>query len=297
MVAGAGIRAPLSVPAIDTHVHFYDPTRPQGVPWPAPSNTQLYQRHLPERLRPVLAPHRVVGVVVVEASAWLEDNQWLLDLAANEDMIVGIVGRLSPGQPGFAAQLDRFSVHTLFCGIRLRGADIREIGPGALLDDLRLLAARGRAVDLLGKGDMLRDVAALARRLPELRLVVDHLPFGEFDDNLAALRAAWAPLAALPRVYVKVSAVARRIDGRVITDPAYYRASLDVIFDLFGPKRVIYASNWPVSELVAPYDVVHSIVADYFGARGRAVAEDFFWRNSHAAYRWQGRGAAAALQP
>ena len=28
---------------IDTHTHFYDPTRPQGVPWPSADNSLLYR--------------------------------------------------------------------------------------------------------------------------------------------------------------------------------------------------------------------------------------------------------------
>ena len=41
---------------IDTHTHFYDPTRPQGVPWPAPTDELLYRPVLPEHFRAVAAP-------------------------------------------------------------------------------------------------------------------------------------------------------------------------------------------------------------------------------------------------
>ena len=76
---------------IDTHTHFYDPTRPQGVPWPGPDEELLYRRVLPEDHRALAAPEGVTGTVVVEASAWLEDNQWILDLAAQTPWIVGLV--------------------------------------------------------------------------------------------------------------------------------------------------------------------------------------------------------------
>ena len=57
-----------SIPAIDTHTHFYDPTRPEGVPWPPSENAQLYSPHYPADFRAVSEPHHVVGTVVVEAS-------------------------------------------------------------------------------------------------------------------------------------------------------------------------------------------------------------------------------------
>src|SRR3954469_15875 len=71
----------ISPTIIDTHTHFYDPTRPQGVPWPDKNDKILYRRVRPEDYRALPKPVPVQGTVVVEASAWLEDNQWILDLA------------------------------------------------------------------------------------------------------------------------------------------------------------------------------------------------------------------------
>ena len=93
----------------------------------------------------------------------------------------------------------------------------------------------------------------------------------------------------------KISDVVRRVGGNLIDDPAYYRPALDALVDLFGPDRVIYGSNWAVSERVAPYATVHGVVAAYFAGRGRELAEKYFWRNSRAIYRWVPRGATTAL--
>ncbi|MFM9197983.1 MAG: hypothetical protein ACKOWG_20040, partial [Planctomycetia bacterium] len=66
---------------IDTHTHFYDPTRPGGVPWPGKGDPLLYHPMLPGEWERIVAPLGVTGTVVVEASPLVEDNQWLLDLA------------------------------------------------------------------------------------------------------------------------------------------------------------------------------------------------------------------------
>ena len=66
---------------IDTHVHIFDPFRPEGAPWPDPENELLYRTTLPEQVKAQAMPEGVDGVVVVEASEWVEDNQWILDIA------------------------------------------------------------------------------------------------------------------------------------------------------------------------------------------------------------------------
>src|SRR5262245_66577593 len=84
------------VPALDAHTHFYDPTRPQGVPWPGKDDKVLYRKVLPGELKELARKHGVRSTIVVEASPWVEDNGWLLDLAAREPFIAGVVGRLDP---------------------------------------------------------------------------------------------------------------------------------------------------------------------------------------------------------
>lgn len=296
--AAALALAPPLVPAIDTHTHFYDPARPQGVPWPKPSETQLYRTYLPPEFQTLTATHKVVGTVVVEASPWVEDNQWVLDLAQEHPIIVGFVGNLTLGQPEFAAQLKRFSRNPLFRGLRLgERALAAGISDTAFKNDLRRLADQRLTLDVLGGEALLPLVVQIAKLAPRLRVVIDHLPFGNWDNDAASARRALTEIARLPNVYAKVSGVARQSAGRPITDPAYYRAGLDVLWELFGPRRLLYGSNWPVSERVAPYATVHTIVHEYFADKGSFAAAQFFWKNSHNAYHWLPRGAAAQLKP
>lgn len=282
--------------AIDTHTHFYDPTRPQGVPWPRPDEPLLYRPVRPAEFEALAAKHGVVGTVVVEASPWAEDNQWVLDLAEKHTVIVGFVGNLEVGQPVFAANLRRFGRNPLFRGLRLgERAVAAGLGRRAFEDDLRRLGERAYALDLLGGPPVVPQAARIARLAPGLRVVIDHLPFEAWDADADAARRALAAVADLPHVYAKVSAVARRLNGAAVEDPAYYRSRLDALWEAFGPDRVIFGSNWPVSERVAPYSVIHRLVAEYVAGKGRAAREKFFWRNSLKAYNWQPRGAAKDL--
>lgn len=284
-------------PAIDTHTHFYDPTRKQGVPWPPPSETVLYKPHYPREFKKLAAPYHVVGTVVVEASAWVEDNQWILDLAKNDPFIVGFIGNLELGKSEFAANLKRFGANPLFRGLRLNARALAGgLGQAAFERDLQLLNERTYALDVLGGAGMLGDVARTARLAPGLRIVIDHLPFAEWDKDAAAMERALADVARLPNVYAKVSNVARRVDGRVVESPETYRPALDVLWKLFGEDRLIYGSNWPVSNRVAPYSALYKIVADYFPAIGPSPAAKFFRGNSLAAYGWLSRKATKGMK-
>lgn len=289
---GAGT-APGAPPAIDTHTHFYDPTRKQGVPWPPPSETVLYKPHYPREFQTLTQPHRVVGTVVVEASPWVEDNQWILDLAKQDPFIVGFIGNLELGKPEFADNLKRFGDNPLFRGLRVNGRALATgLGHAAFENDLRRLGERQYALDVLGDGTMLTNVLRVAKLAPGLRIVIDHLPFGEWDNNVEAMRRALADVAQSPNVYAKVSNVVRQLDGRMVETPESYRPALDALWALFGADRLVFGSNWPVSNRVAPYASLHKIVADYFLAKGSTQAEKFFLKNSRAAYRWIPRAAA-----
>ena len=286
---------PRGIPAVDTHTHFYDTGRPEGVPWPPRTDSLLHRPHLPPDFLRVTAATPVIGTVVVEASEWAEDNQWVLDLAAWHPVILGLVGNLRPGQPAFAGQLRRFAAHPLFRGLRFRASDVKNTGQPELLADVRRLADADLSLDVVGNSSILAPTLRLAEAFPSLRIVIDHLPFREWDGKPDELRATLRPLAARRNVAVKISDVVRQVDGAIVDDPAFYRPALDALVDLFGPDRIIYGSNWGVSERVAPYAVVHGVVAEYFATRGREIAENYFWRNAHSFYRWVPRGAAAAL--
>jgi hypothetical protein len=80
---------------------------------------------LPDDWAAVAGPEGVRETVVVEASPLVEDNQWVLDLAAKEKGIVGLVGNLDPNDEAFAANLKRFSANPLFRGVRWRADLVR----------------------------------------------------------------------------------------------------------------------------------------------------------------------------
>jgi L-fuconolactonase len=299
-MASANMSAQPTVPIIDTHIHLFDPRRPQGVPWPEKSNTVLYQPALPDRYRKIAAPLGIVGAIEVEASPWLEDNQWVLDVAAKDTIIVGTVGDLEPGKPEFRRQLERFHRNPLFLGIRYGNLWNRnlsaELSKPKFVEDLKALAEAGLELDTANQDTtLIRAAVRLTDLVPNLRVVIDHLPQFDPPSEAAARHAYEANLRELGKrkqVYLKVSEVLRRVDGRVPDDVNFYRARLDELWEIFGEDRLLYGSDWPNSDLWAPYPQVLKIVREYVSGKGPAAAEKIFWKNSAAAYRWVKREAA-----
>jgi L-fuconolactonase len=230
--------------------------------------------------------------VVVEASSWLEDNQWVLDLAAHEPFVVGFVGNLPVGTKQFAGHLKRFAANQLFRGIRMGGRKLEEmLDTPAFVSDLKLLADHDLSLDLVGGREILPFANRLTKEVPKLRIIIDHLAGVVVDGNQPP--ADWMklmqPLVQRPNIYCKLSGLVEgtgRSDGSAPRDVGFYRPVLDAMREMFGPERLIYASNWPVSGRFAPLATVQGIVADYFRSHGPRAEEQVFAQSAKTAYHW-----------
>ena len=277
---------------IDTHTHFYDPGRPQGVPWPDPNDDLLYRRVLPEDYKALSVPEGVTGTVVVEASPWVEDNQWILDLAENEPFIVGFVGNLNPEADDFKDNLIRFTANPLFRGIRVRRMEIQNLNRREVFPNLQLLAENDLELDLLVGVEELPGVDSLGEQIPQLRIVINHIAHVPIDGKepdpswVSEMKKA----AQNPNIYCKVSGLVERVGvNPAPKDPEYYVPTLDVLWDAFGEDRLFYGSNWPVCEKAGSYSTVQHIVTEYFKSKGEEATEKYFWKNSKDVYKWLDR--------
>jgi predicted TIM-barrel fold metal-dependent hydrolase len=230
----------------------------------------------------------------VEASPWVEDNQWVLDVAANDTMVVGVVGNLEAGKPQFANQLERFRKNPFFRGIRygnLWGRDLAsEVGRAEFIADMKLLSQAGLSLDSANPNPtLISAILRLTDKVPDLRVIVDHLPQMATPSEAgvrAEVKTNLNEIGKRPQVYVKLSEVFQRVNGKIATDLSSYRGTLDEIYGIFGENRVLYGSDWPNSDNWKPYGDVLRLVQDYFRTKGDVAAEKYFWRNSVSAYKW-----------
>lgn len=289
-------------PIIDAHIHLFDPTRPGGVPWPDQSDTALFQPALPPRYKTLAMPLGVVGAIAVECSPLVEDNDWLLRAAASDPIIVGVIGNLDPATSGFPRQLERFGANPLFRGIRYGNLWGRSLGAQLsnpeFIANLKRLPASGLLLESANPNPVLiAEILKLTDRIPELRIVIDHLPQALPPAEPAARKAYEQNLRSLSQrgnVFVKGSEVLRQVDGKVPTDVDTYKPWLDEIWELFGEDRLLFGSDWPNSDHLSTYQGTYDIIRQYVIRKGPGAPETFFWKNSTVVYRWRQR---SAMQP
>ena len=280
------------IPIIDCHIHLFDQTRPQGAPYSGGrGNTEPA---LPARYRKLAAPLGIVGAIEVEASPWIEDNLWVLEVEEKDPMMTGTIGNLQPDKPEFKEYLDRYRKNKLFLGVRygnLWGYNlVNQVGNPTFIEGLKLIEQAGLTLDTANpRPDLIEAVLRVNDKVPELRIVVDHLPamLWRMDANArTAVEGTLRELAKRPPIYIKVSELMRMVDGKPSTDPALYKPFLDRFFDTFGEDKLVFGSDWPNGPAVDNLPVIVQIVQEYFAAKGRAAAEKYFWKNSVAAYKW-----------
>jgi L-fuconolactonase len=252
---------------IDAHLHVWDLTVSEYA-WLTTDFGLLHATYQPEAAREELDAAGIDAAVLVQAEDSLLDTEFMLDVADRHAWVAGVVGWVELDDPARAAeQLDRWQQHAAFCGIRhLVHDDPRDdvLALPAFRRSLRDVASRGLAFDIPDAWP--RHLAAggdLAMALPDLRVVVDHLgkPPGdreEFED----WRRTLARVAVNPNTVAKFSGLQR--PGEPFTVESV-RPAWDVALELFGPQRLMYGGDWPMTVLVGGYQPVWAVCSALIG--------------------------------
>jgi predicted TIM-barrel fold metal-dependent hydrolase len=283
-------------PIVESHIHFWQVTRDGGVPWPTPEQGPIYRDVLPPEYNAIARANGIVTAGIVEASGIVEDNQWILDLVKGNRFYSFFVGNLEIGAPTFASDLARFARDRRFVGIRgyLTGpADGITLSPEQLAS-LNDLARRGMTLDIISRDtkNPKERVQALCTAVPDLRIIIDHLggakgpPPVDPTWELEIRRLADV----CPNLYMKFSSFYDMYaPGDVVfpspTDLASYKPHFDVLFTAFGPNRLIWGSNWPVSDLHGTLADEIRLAEEYLAPFGEAVRDKVMFRNALMFYR------------
>jgi L-fuconolactonase len=255
---------------IDAHVHFWD----GPLPWMTEAMAPLRQPFGPDDLRPLAAAHGVGGVVAVQASSSLEETRRLLALATADELVAGVVGWVDLTASDVGDVLAELRAGGHLAGVRHQVHD--EPDPEWLLRadvrrGLRAVEHAGLAYDLLVRARELPAALRVARELPGLRLVIDHLgkpPIA--SGELEPWAGRMAPFAELEHVFCKVSGLVTEADwGRWST--AGLAPYLSRALEWFGEDRLLFGSDWPVCLLAASYgEVVQAYEPSRFGGNAGA---------------------------
>jgi L-fuconolactonase len=242
---------------VDAHHHLWD-LAVRDQPWTAelPALRRSFQL---SDLEPLTAAAGVAATVLVQTIHAVDETPEMLALAETSDLVAGVVGWTDVTVPNFGERLSELLSGPggrALVGIRHQ---LQELPDGAWLAEpetlrgLRQLASAGLAFDLIVRADQLPACVAAARAVPELSFVLDHLG----KPGIAARETEpWATyvrtLAESPNVSCKLSGMVTEADPEHWT-VADLRPYAEVVLDAFGPDRVMFGSDWPVSTLAADY--------------------------------------------
>ncbi len=251
---------------IDAHQHFWDlSVREQ--PWLSsqPELAPLLRDFGPADLRPAAEAAGVTSTVVVQTVTEPGETPELLALAAAGDLVAAVVGwtdLTAPDVTGALGALRELPGAGRLAGIRhpvLIEPDPAWLARPDVLRGLAAVAGAGLAFDIVGTPAQLPAAVTAARAVPGLVFVLDHLGNPEVADPVdARWSAVLRELAALPNTVCKLSGIlSEPPPGHAAAGSvAHLRPCYQVALDAFGPGRLMFGSDWPVSTLGAPYQQV-----------------------------------------
>ena len=220
---------------------------------------------LPEDLAPILQQNNVSGCVAVQADQSLAETDFLLSLAREHDFIKGVVGWIDLRSDDLDDQLKKYETFDKLKGFRhiVQGEKYGFLSDEKFIRGVSRLADFDYAYDLLVYHHQLSEVLTFLPDVHHVRIVVDHMAkpsikTGEkthWELNMQAVST-------FNNVHCKLSGMVTEADWEYWDHDTFF-PYLDEVFETFGPSRVMYGSDWPVSLLASSYESQLNIILDY----------------------------------
>ena len=250
---------------IDSHQHFWQ-YNPAAHTWMTAAMNVLKKDWMPTDLAPLLSQVNFDGSIAVQASQSMEETNWLLQLAAENDFIKGVVGWVDLRSPGIHETLAGFSNQNKLVGVRHVVHDEPDdhfmLQP-AFQNGIAALQEFNLTYDLLLFPKHIPVALELVKNFPDQPFVVDHIAkplihkkeFNSWKKDLNEL-------AKYPNVYCKLSGMVTEAKWNDWQEDDF-KQYLDIVTDLFGTNRIMIGSDWPVCTLSGNYSAIMNIVIKY----------------------------------
>ncbi|MEM9346328.1 MAG: amidohydrolase family protein [Planctomycetota bacterium] len=240
---------------LDAHIHFWDVNVQEGLKnWPGEQNEVLYRTFLPEHYLPQAKKLGITQTVMLQSGRTAEEIRWAIKISEpHADAFPGLVFNLNAalGKDDFDALYAEANKSDRFVGVRTLGGNISPKNEqlDAVIAHLERLAADNKTLDILTFGCRLRDIAALAERVPDLRIMVNAKgKVGYHSLSPDGPSEAWVQevrqLAKHENIFIKLTGhTMPGVDDP--HNPAYFKPYYDKLLEIVGSKRLVWGSNWP----------------------------------------------------
>ncbi|HTL08067.1 MAG TPA: amidohydrolase family protein [Chitinophagaceae bacterium] len=270
---------------IDAHQHFWQYNATQHS-WINDDMAIIRKDFMPADLQPLLEANQVAGCVAVQADQSADETDFLLNLAANNSFIKGIVGWVDLRADNLQQQLEHYTQFRKLKGFRhiLQGEEPAFMLQPAFVKGIGLLKRFNYTYDILIYPQHLSAAIELVKQLPEQAFVIDHLAKPYISKGiLGEWKTQINTIAQYPNVYCKVSGMVTEADMRH-WKPSDFTPYLDEVSQAFGTDRLMFGSDWPVCLAAASYHDTLQIVKDYFSTFSMAEQGKLFTANAITFY-------------
>ncbi len=274
---------------IDAHQHFwqFDPIRDA---WITDDMAAIRRDFLPADLEPVLAQNGIDGCVAVQASQTEAETEFLVNMARAYDIMKGVVGWVDLQSSTLPDRLTHFAQYPQIKGYR----HVAQAEPAdfltrpAVVAGIRTLAEFNLTYDILIYPAQLKAALHLVRAVPEVNFVIDHMAKPNIKkQDISCWSNFMAALAKEPNVCCKLSGLVTEADWQHWSKRDFF-PYLDVMFDYFGPDRLLFGSDWPVCLVAANYTQVKTLIDEYVHPWGEEVRAKVFGGNAVRFYELTG---------
>lgn len=271
---------------IDSHQHFWN-YNPEEFDWINDDMRSIRKSFLPKDLQDTLSDTGVEGVVSVQARQSLEETEWLLQLASENDFIKGVVGWIPLTSKKLPEILDRLKNEDLLKGVRhvIQGEpDPQFIIKKSFNDGISQLKKYGLTYDILILGHQLPNTIRFADQHPDQPFVLDHIAKPEIKKNeIQVWEKHIKELARRENVSCKVSGMVTEADFTTWTEEQL-KPYFDVVLEAFGPGRLLFGSDWPVCLVATYYSRWLELVKKWISALSNPEQEQILGGNAKLIY-------------
>lgn len=249
---------------IDAHQHYYKLSR-GSYGW-IEKDSAIYADFMPDKLKKELDRYGIQKTIVVQAEPSVDETYFLLQLCEREETLIGVVGWLDLESDSFYHKFMELRANPLFIGIRpmmlYNLKDDRWLLRAKVIENFKVLLEYDFPIDLLVRPRHLPYVIELLEILPSLRVVINHLAKPEFAHRrLEPWKTHMSEIAKYEKAYCKLSGMVTEINHKVWSAQDFIPYVSHAI-DVFGTKRVMFGSDWPVCLLSADYGKVLQVLHD-----------------------------------
>lgn len=272
---------------IDAHHHFWNYSE-EDYGWIDDEMATIRRSFGPDQLRETSAAAGIDRVVSVQARQSLEETDWLLGMAEQEDFIAGVVGWLPLVAADCSELVSAYSQRKKLKGLRhvLQG----ESDPEFMLREdfnrgLATLVQNQLSYDILIFERQLPQVLQLVDRHPNQRFILDHCAKPRVKEGiLHPWQSLLSELSKRENVWCKLSGLVTEAEYSTWTAETL-RPYMDGVLEAFGSKRLMFGSDWPVCLVAAPYEKWVTVVSEYIQKLSTSEQDDFWQANACRAYQ------------